>query len=116
MLRAFPLRVPPRLHFTMFSPRLLLSLILLGFVSVASAAPTVSRLSPASGSTVSALTSISVTFSEAVTGVNADDLLINNDPAVGVSGWGEGPYVFTFTQPSPGAINISWDFDHGIAG
>src|SRR6185369_15656751 len=83
---------------------------------VTHATPTVTTLNPTAGSTVSSLTSISVTFSEAVTGVNADDLLINNVPANTVSGTGAGPYVFGFTQPPPGSINVTWDFDHGIAG
>ena len=83
---------------------------------LAPAAPTVQTIAPAAGSTVNSLTQIAVTFSEAVTGVDANDLLINNDAAVSVSGSGAGPYTFTFTQPQPGSINISWDFDHGIAG
>jgi hypothetical protein len=80
------------------------------------AAPTVTTRVPNDGATVNALSSISVTFNEAVTGVDASDLLINNDAALAVSGSGVGPYVFTFTQPAPGVVNISWDFDHGIAG
>ncbi len=78
------------------------------------AAPTVTTLSPSTGATASSLTSIIVTFSEAVTGVDANDLLINNEAALTVSG--TGPYTFTFTQPLPGTVNVSWDFDHGIAG
>ncbi len=81
-----------------------------------SAAPTVSVTNPAPGSTVSTLTSVSITFSEPVAGVDANDLQINNDGATGVSGSGVGPYVFTFTQPPPGTVSVSWDIDHGIAG
>jgi len=83
---------------------------------VTHAAPTVTTLNPTAGSTVSSLTSISVTFSEAVTGVDANDLMINNIPADTVSGSGAGPYLFGFTQPAPGSVNVTWDFDHGIAG
>ena len=80
------------------------------------AAPTVTARVPAAGATVSTLSSIAVTFSEAVTGVDANDLLISNEAALTVAGTGAGPYTFTFTQPPPGALNVSWDFDHGIAG
>lgn len=83
---------------------------------VTHAAPTVTTLNPTAGSTVSSLTSISVTFSEAVTGVNANDLDINFTPATSVTGSGAGPYIFTFTQPPPGSVSITWDADHGIAG
>ena len=65
------------------------------------AVPTVTVLSPAANATVNALTTISVTFSEAVTGVDANDLLINNNAGLTVAGSGAGPYTFTFSQPSP---------------
>lgn len=80
------------------------------------AAPTVTVLSPVAGATVSALTLISVTFNEAVAGVDASDLLINSDSATNVSGSGAGPYVFTFTQPAAGTVFVQFDADHGIAG
>ncbi len=81
---------------------------------VSDAAPTISTRIPASGATVSSLTSISITYSEAVAGVSADDLLINAEGASFVTG--AGPYVFTFTQPPPGTVNVVFDGDHGIAG
>ena len=80
------------------------------------AAPSVSLRAPAAGATVSALPSISVTFSEAVTGVDADDLVVNGDAAQLVTGAGAGPYVFTFTQPPPGTVNVDFAGDHGIVG
>jgi hypothetical protein len=80
------------------------------------AAPTVTTTSPAPGSTVSTLTSISITFNEAVTAVDANDLEINGSAAVLVTGSGAGPYVFTFTQPPPGTVNVQWSGDAGIAG
>ncbi len=80
------------------------------------AAPSVSALSPSNGATVGAFTTLSVTFNEAVTGVGADDLSINSESAVSVSGSGAGPYVFTFTQPAAGPVGVSWEPDHGITG
>jgi hypothetical protein len=83
-------------------------LVFLCLVVPLSAAPTVTVTNPNPGSTVSTLSSISITFSEAVAGVDANDLLINNDGATGLSGSGAGPYVFTFTQPPPGLVSVSW--------
>lgn len=80
---------------------------LLALAAGALAVPMVTVLSPAANATVNALTTISVTFSEAVTGVDANDLLINNNAGLTVSGSGAGPYVFTFSQPAPGAVNVA---------
>ena len=92
---------------------LILFLLLL---RLASAVPTIATRVPAAGATVSSLSSISITFSEAVTGVDAGDLLINADEALLVTGSGAGPYVFTFTQPPRGTVNVTFDGDHDIAG
>jgi hypothetical protein len=105
------------LHLALRWRSLLLVLVVAGALAgTAVAVPTVTAVSPPTGATVNSLGSIAVTFSEAVTGVDAGDLLINNDAALTVTGSGAGPYTFTFTQPLPGSVNISWDFDHGIAG
>jgi Lamin Tail Domain/Chitobiase/beta-hexosaminidase C-terminal domain/CotH kinase protein len=79
-------------------------------------APSITLLAPAAGSTVGTLTRALVTFSETVTGIDAGDLTINGTPASAVSGFGAGPYVFTFATPSPGgAVNFVWTAGHGIA-
>ena len=77
--------------------------------------PTVTSITPLPGSTVASLTSVAVTFSELVTGVNAGDLLINSAPAAGLSGAGAGPYTFTFPQPPQGVVSVGWAGAHGIA-
>ena len=71
------------------------------------AVPTLTGRVPAAGATVSTLTQVSVTFSEAVTGVDAADLLVNGVAATTVTGSGAVPYVFTFTQPSAGPVTFS---------
>ena len=93
-----------------------LALVALWSERPAFAGPTLSKTEPAPSASVPALTTIKVTFNEAVTGVDANDLVINAEAAAEVSGSGKGPYEFTFTQPLPGDVAISWDFDHGIAG
>jgi len=75
-------------------------------------APRVLGIGPAPGQ-VTALNSINVVFSEAVQGVSANDLLINNVPASGVSGSGAN-YTFTFPQPSYGIVDVTWEAANGI--
>ncbi|WCJ60043.1 Ig-like domain-containing protein [Fontisphaera persica] len=75
-------------------------------------APRVVQVTPPPGR-VYALTNIIVTFSRAVTGVNAADLLVNGSPAVSVSGSGD-TYHFQVAQPAYGAVNITWAVNHGI--
>ncbi|MFM1770623.1 MAG: Inner spore coat protein, partial [Verrucomicrobiota bacterium] len=75
--------------------------------------PVVAAKAPAAGATVTNLTSLTVTFSEAVTGVNAGDLLLNGVPATGVTG-GPTAYSFSFPQPNATVINVSWIPTHGI--
>ncbi|MEY2409086.1 MAG: hypothetical protein QOF48_1756, partial [Verrucomicrobiota bacterium] len=77
------------------------------------APPTIASLTPTAGSTVNILTQISVTFSEAVTGVDAADLLINGSPAIGLNGGGAN-YIFSFSQPASTAVTVSWATGHGI--
>ena len=78
------------------------------------APPVLSSVEPAPGSGVAALTSITVEFSEAVTGVNAADLLINGSPASSATGSGVGPYIFNFTQPALGNVAVTWAGATGI--
>ena len=77
--------------------------------------PTLASLNPPAGATVTNLTSLTLTFSEAVVGVNAGDLLVNGTPATGLSGSGAGPYTFTFAQPNTSVVNVNWAIGHGIA-
>lgn len=76
--------------------------------------PVLTSRIPAPNSTVSNLTQVSVTFSEAVSGVNAADLLVNGSGAIGLAGGGSN-YVFSFPQPPAGPVTISWATTHGIA-
>ncbi|HMJ66387.1 MAG TPA: Ig-like domain-containing protein, partial [Candidatus Binatia bacterium] len=76
-------------------------------------APTIAAQVPAAGANVTNLTSIQVTFSERVQGINAGDLLINGLAATGLSGGGSN-YTFTFPQPAYGTVAITWASGHGI--
>lgn len=75
--------------------------------------PVVAVRVPAQGALVTNLSSISVTFSEAVTGVDASDLLVNNTAAFAVVGSGSN-YTFSVGQPPSGTVNVTWSLDHGI--
>ena len=74
--------------------------------------PTVLSVNPPAGE-VTALTNITVTFSESVTGVDATDFLISGLPASAVSGGGS-IYTFSFPQPPYGLVQIGWDSAHNI--
>lgn len=77
--------------------------------------PTIAGLFPAAGATVRSLSQIEVTFSEDVVGVDASDLLMNNQPATNVFNTGGGPYVFQFAPPANGLVQLSWVASPGIA-
>ena len=80
----------------------------------ASPPPTIQRVSPLAG-VVSNLTNITVTFNQPVVGVHAEDLLINQEPATGISGT-NAQYTFAFPQPPFGSVQISWNLTNGITG
>jgi hypothetical protein len=77
-------------------------------VTVDNTAPTISARNPASGATVGAISQLTVTFIESVTGVAAANLTYAGSPAGGVSGSGVGPYTFTgLATPADGAVAVS---------
>ncbi len=72
--------------------------------------PVIANVVPAAGAAVGALTQITVFFNKPVQGVDAPDLLVNGVPAASVlGGAGTNVYTFTFTQPLPGTVQVSWD-------
>ena len=80
---------------------------------IQSSAPTVVSFTPASGSLLSDLTWVMVTFDQPVNGVDAPDLLVNNVPALAVSGTGAA-YTFSFAPPAEGVVLLTWANGHGI--
>ena len=82
--------------------------------SISFGAPTVARILPPPGSTNHALTSIEVLFDDAVTNVDAADLLINGTPAASLSFGIPGQFLFEFPQPAIGTVQVSWAANHGI--
>jgi hypothetical protein len=83
------------------------------YVLVDRTPPLIVARSPAPNSTVSSAHQISVTFSEAVTGVDGGDLFVNDEPPLEVSGAGSN-YTFTFRHQPPGPVYVTWALDHGI--
>jgi hypothetical protein len=75
--------------------------------------PVIVSITPPAGSTVSQLVGVTVVFSEPVRGVDASDLLINGNPAIGLTG-SSNKYTFYFPQPPYGTVVISWSQNHGI--
>ena len=84
------------------------------YTLVDNTAPVVAALTPGAGSTVRSLPNVTVLFSEAVTGVNAADLLINGAPATGVAAVAAREFAFTFPQPPTGLVQMAWAPAHGI--
>ena len=75
--------------------------------------PSVLGVSPGAGSTVSNLAQVTVTFTEAVTGVEAGDFLVNGNPASTRAGGGNS-WTFSFSQPQAGPVGLAWDASHAI--
>jgi len=77
--------------------------------------PVITNVFPTPDCTVGTLTQVTVWFSKGVTGVDASDLLVGDQPATGLIGVpGTNCYVFMFAQPQPGLVTFSWDEAHGI--
>jgi hypothetical protein len=72
-------------------------------------APRIALITPAAG-TVENLSQVSVTFTEPVSGVRAQDLFLGSTAATSVSGSGAS-YTFTFLPPESGPIELRWDGD-----
>ncbi len=77
-----------------------------------SSGPTILQVIPAPGF-VEELSSITVFFSQSVTGVLPVDFLVNGVPATSVTGAGA-RYTFQFAQPPYGPVEISWGTLHTI--
>ncbi len=74
--------------------------------------PVIVAIEPPPGE-VTNLTQITVTFSERVTGVTPDLLLINRFSATGLTG-SNATYTFSFPQPAYGGVSITWATNQGI--
>jgi len=76
--------------------------------------PIIAVAEPAAGAVVGTLSQIEVSFNEAVSGVDASDLLVNGAAATGVTSLAADRYRFDFPTAAPGAANITWAAGHGI--
>lgn len=76
--------------------------------------PAVASSSPAPGTVVNSLASVEVTFSEAVEGVDAADLLVNGIPAASVTVLAPSQYRWDFPIVTNGTVAFSWAPNHGI--
>ena len=74
--------------------------------------PEVVSISPDPGE-VTELSAITVTFSEPMSGVDVDDLMINDYPATELMEKAN-TFTFRFDQPASGRINVWWAPGHGI--
>ena len=74
--------------------------------------PEIVSISPKPGE-VTELSAITVTFSEPMSGVDVDDLMVNDYPATELTEKAN-TFTFRFGQPANGRINVWWAPDHGI--
>lgn len=76
--------------------------------------PVLIEVRPPAGATVRQLESIEVQFSKPVHGVDASDLLLNGQPASDLTMGEPGQFMFDFSEPAPGLVQVSWAVNHGI--
>ncbi len=76
--------------------------------------PIIAGLSPGNGATVRALNTLTVLFSEPVSGVDAGDLSISGRPASDLTPIAASEYIFSFPEPPTGAVQVAWAAGHGI--
>lgn len=85
------------------------------YIVVDQEAPAVINRSPVADGRLRGLSELSVTFSELITGLEAEDLTANGAPATSLTGEGAGPYLFTFGSINDGPVTLSWAAGHAIA-
>ncbi|MBN2506659.1 MAG: lamin tail domain-containing protein [Verrucomicrobia bacterium] len=76
--------------------------------------PPLAEAAPPPGAIVRQLTMVEILFTEAVTGVNASDFLVNGVAATGMTAVSPVDYIFSFPQPANGAVQVAWASGHGI--
>ncbi|HYE30461.1 MAG TPA: lamin tail domain-containing protein, partial [Methylomirabilota bacterium] len=76
--------------------------------------PQILRVSPAPSFTVRDASVVEVVFTEPVTGIDADDLRINQTRASAVTGSGSGPYLFTLPPVNAGQVLAEFQPNHAI--
>lgn len=76
--------------------------------------PLVASVEPPPGLTLASLAQVRLTFNEAVTNVEAADLLINGQPASSLTIHSLLDYSFGFSQPNTGLVTVAWAPAHNI--
>ncbi len=70
--------------------------------------PRILRVDPPPASSITSLTTLTVTFSEPVTGVVAAHLRVQGIGATSVTAIDDSTYVFSFPQPAYGTVSLTW--------
>ena len=76
--------------------------------------PVMVDLVPEAGRALRELNFVEVVFSEPVTGVTAEDLLINDHPATNVVEVAAGDFLFAIEPPADGLVTLAWRAGHDI--
>lgn len=77
-------------------------------------APGIMVITPPPGAVLRGLAEIIIRFTEPIINLDAADLLINNQPAIGLIGDSLGPYVFQLPEVAAGSVQIHWVNNHDI--
>ncbi|MCL4179404.1 MAG: lamin tail domain-containing protein [Verrucomicrobia bacterium] len=76
--------------------------------------PELVEVQPPPGTVVPSLEFIRVLFDEGITGIDADDLRVNGQPATALTFLSNREYDFAFPPPLSGLVEVAWAPDHGI--
>ena len=76
--------------------------------------PQIESIIPAPDRTLVQMETIEIFFDEAVMGISAEDLRIQNHPATSVRKMTDRQYLFGFPEPEAGHVSISWSSNAGI--
>jgi len=76
--------------------------------------PRIISQTPLANTTITGLTSITMTFTEPVTGVDASDLLFSGSPSSSVNSADGVTYTFSFAQPPFGTVTVRWAANQNI--
>lgn len=78
--------------------------------------PGIGSTAPEDGDVVNELVSATVTFSHAVFGIDAHDLLVNGQAATYLERLDDRSFRFHFPEPAAGGVFFTWAWWHGIIG
>lgn len=78
-------------------------------------APELIEVMPPPGATVRELKRLRFFFSKPIAGFDVEDIRVNGQTPIAVSGFADGPWEVRLDEIKSGKVNVTWANDHGIA-